>query len=116
MLIALAIKRAVARTLEKIGRAVAAMVGIGAEAWLVVRAVSSSLSSSSAFFPHMVEDRLYDPSEIYARDSAKQFLEVRICSVSTTFGINWSIFDVAGTESPLGHRRKNTVGTNGEIQ
>jgi len=39
VLIALAIKRAVARTLE-IGRAVAAMVGIGAEAWLVVLVVA----------------------------------------------------------------------------
>jgi hypothetical protein len=39
VLIALAIKRAVARTLEKIERTVAAMVGIGAEAWRVVGAV-----------------------------------------------------------------------------
>jgi hypothetical protein len=36
VLIALATKRAVARTLEKIGRRNG---GIGAEAWLVVRAV-----------------------------------------------------------------------------
>jgi hypothetical protein len=42
VLIALAIKRAVA-TLEKIERAVAAMVGIGAEAWRVVRAVLAVL-------------------------------------------------------------------------
>jgi hypothetical protein len=39
VLIAFAVKRTVARTLEKIERAVAAMVGIGAEAWHVVRAV-----------------------------------------------------------------------------
>jgi hypothetical protein len=39
VLITLAIKRTVARTLEKIGRAVPAMVGIGAEAWLGVRAI-----------------------------------------------------------------------------
>jgi hypothetical protein len=41
-------KRAVARTLEKIERAVAAMVGIGAETCLVVRAVLVVAIVSSA--------------------------------------------------------------------
>jgi hypothetical protein len=44
------------------------------------------------FFLRMAKDRLHDPSEIWALDFKRKFRRFKICSVSATIEIDWSIF------------------------
>ncbi|ESW87697.1 hypothetical protein X772_11580 [Mesorhizobium sp. LSJC280B00] len=41
-----------------------------------------------------MKNRLPDPSEICALEFKGEFRRFKICSVSATIGIDWSIFDI----------------------
>jgi hypothetical protein len=53
---------------------------------------SSALIFQRKFFQRARKNRLPNPSEICALDLKREFRRLRVCSVSATIGINWSIF------------------------
>jgi hypothetical protein len=54
----------------------------------------NALNSVHKFFLPTMKNRLPDPSEICALEFKGEFRRFKICSVSATIGIDWSIFDV----------------------
>jgi len=52
------------------------------------------LTFQCKFFLRIAKNRLTDPSEIRALDFKDEFRRFATCSVSTTIGIDQSIFDL----------------------
>jgi hypothetical protein len=60
-------------------------------------------------FSAHLKNRLPDPSEICALDFKHEFRRFRICPVSATIGINWSIFYVVAATALSARLQKKTV-------
>jgi hypothetical protein len=56
-----------------------------------------------------MKNRLADPSEICALEFKGEFRRFKICSISATIGIDWSIFDIRAVLSRLAPSAKRTV-------
>lgn len=61
------------------------------------------------FFLRTTKNRLTDPSEICALEFKHEFRRFTICSVSTTIGVNRSIFAIHGSEPRSAAHQKKTV-------